>query len=205
MSNETFTLNRDRCTLANLNLRAERHGDESEPAIDIKFEFDSANNLLSKLNQDLRVAFYRKDDNRDLIDGDHLPALRFPQMGSISWELEVPRTVLRIHQDDVADIVLKGGKTNKFKLEFLEGGTVNWTFRCQFSKPDEHATARLMGFLNQPVIVSLHSEAEEVEGDLFEQAEQQAKEPMSEARQAAEKMFDDGGLGLPVEDLVVPE
>lgn len=202
MNTENFTLNRDRCTLANLNLRAERHGDESEPAIDIKLSYDSANNLLSKINPDLRVAFYRKDDNRDLIEADHLPALRFPQMGAISWELEVPRTTLRIHQDDGTDIVLKGGKTNKFKLEFKEGGTVEWTFRCQFSKPDAYLTALLMAHINQAVVVSLASEAEEEDPDLFQQVEQQTQEPKSDARLAAEKLFDDGGLGLPPEDLM---
>lgn len=201
---EQFTLNRDRAKFVHMNIRTEKHGDNDVPAMDLAFEMDTANNLLSKLDPDLRTALYRKDDNRDLIESDHLPALRFPLLGpSFSWALEIKRAVLRVHTDD-GDIVLRDGKANKFKIELLEGGTVNWKFRVQFSEPDEGAIASLAHLLQQPVVISLEAAAEEETPDLFEQAEQQTQEPKSEARIAAEKLFDDGGLGLPVEDLRVP-
>lgn len=205
MTTEAFTLNRDRCKFVHMNIRTEKHGDQDVPALDLQFTMDTANNLLSKLDPDLRAALYRKDDNRDLIDGDHMPALRFPLLGpEFKFGLEIKRAVLRIHTDDDMTIKLTGGKANNFKIEPLEGGTVNWKFRVQFSEPDQDAIADLAGLLQQPVLVSLEAEAEEETPDLFEQAEQQAQEPKSEARIAAEKLFDDGGLGLPVEDLRVP-
>src|SRR3954463_437021 len=134
---ETFQLVKERCLFAHLNVRTEQHGDEREPACDLKFEFSGANNLLLKLHPDLRDSLYRDDDNKD-IDGDHKPHLKFPLLGTLPWDLEIPRTLLRIHDvDDPAnDVVLGGGKTNNFKLTPMEGGTVKWSFRCQFSKPD---------------------------------------------------------------------
>lgn len=202
MSIETFTLNRDRCKLAHMNIRTEKHGDEDVPALDLAFEMDTANNLLSKLDPNLRAALYRKDENRDLIESDHMPALRFPLLGpAFAWALEIPRVTLCLHADD-GDIIMKSGKANKFKIELLEGGTVNWKFRVQFSEPDEDAIASLSRLLQHQVPVSLISVAEEETPDLFQQVEQRTQEPKSEARIAAEKVFDDGGLGLPPEDLV---
>lgn len=205
MTTETFTLNRDRVTFAHINVRGEMHGEETVPAIDLKFTMDTANNLLSKLDPDLRAALYRADDNRDLVSGDHMPALRFPMLGPVfPYALELKRVKLIVHADD-HDIVFTDGKCNNFKLELMEGGTVNWKFRCQFSEPDGEAIASMSNLLQQSVLISLASLAEEETPDLFEQVEQATQAPISEARQAAEKLFDDGGLGLPREDLVVPQ
>lgn len=202
MTTENFTLNRDRAKFVHMNIRTEKHGDQDVTAMDLAFTMDTANNLLSKLDPDLRAALYRKDENRDLIEGDHMPALRFPLLGpAFAWGLEMKRVMLRIHTEG-DDVVLRDGKANKFKIELLEGGTVNWKFRVQFSEPDQDAIADLAGLLQQPVVISLASVAEEEDPDLFEQVEQQTQEPKSDARLAAEKLFDDGGLDLPPEDLV---
>lgn len=196
---ETFNLQKERCKLAHMNVRSELHGEESSPAIDLKFEFDSANNVLAKLHPDLRATYYRKDDNRELIESDHLPALRFPLLDpTLKWELEIPRTLLRLHVNG-GDVVLAGGKTNNFKLTLKEGGTVNWQFRVQFSKPNPDAIAALSSILQQVVPVTLECRDEdddEAGGDLFAQAEQQAQAPKSEARLQAEAMFDTPGAQI---------
>lgn len=193
MSIEIFNLQKERCKLAHLNVRGELHGEETVPAIDLKFEFDSANNVLSKLHPDLRAAFYRADDNRDLIVGDHLPALKFPLLDpTIGWDIEIPRVVLRVHADD-GDLVLAGGKVNAFKLTLKEGGTVNWKFRAQFSDPNKEVLAALSGLLQQVMPITLESRDEEQEGDLFDQAEKQTQQPMSEARRKAEEEFAKAG------------
>lgn len=188
---ETFSLVKERCKFAHLNIRTERHGEEEKPAVDIKMEFTTANNLLSKLHPGLCEAFYKKDDNADLIGDEQFRALRFPLMkNEIAWNLEIPRTLLRLHGDmDGADIVMAGGKTNNFKLAMLEGGSVKWSFRVQYSEPDETAVAALSQVLSQTMHVSLEC-AEEEQEDLFKQVEQQTQEPPSDARLAAEKLFD---------------
>lgn len=193
MSIETFTLVRERCLLGNLNIRTEMHGDEREAAADLKFSFSSANNLLLKLHPDLRAAFYRANETRDLVNPDHMPHLKFPFMGPVSWDLEIPRTRLRVHdaEDAAHDVILGGGKTNKFKLTLKEGGTVEWEFRCQFSKPDEDAIAKLMRVLNQVVQISLECVDVEDEPDNFEQVEQLSLTGTapSAARLEAESLF----------------
>jgi hypothetical protein len=204
MAIELFTLVRERCLLDNLNIRTEMHGDEREAACDLKFKFSSANNLLSKLHPDLRAAFYRANETRDLVNPDHMPHLRFPMLGQQSYDLEIPRTRLRVHdaEDATHDVILGGGKTNKFKLTLKEGGTVEWEFRCQFSKPDEDAIAKLMRVLNQVVPITLECADEEEKPDNFKQVEQLSLTGTapSEARQKAESMFDKPGTDMKLAD-----
>lgn len=203
MTLETFTLVRERCLLVNINLRAEMNGKESKPAVDLAFEFSGANNLLLKLNPALRAALYRADDTVDFITADHMPHLNFPLMGPIPWELEIPRTRLQIHDIDNEkhDVVLIGGKTNKFKLTPLQGGTVKFQFRCQFSKPDEDSIAKLMRVMNQKIPVSLDCTDEEAKPDNFAQADLITKAPHSAAREKAEDLF----LAAPATDMTLAE
>lgn len=206
MALDLFTLVRESCLLDNLNIRTEMHGDEREAACDLKFKFSSANNLLAKLHPDLRATFYKANDTRDMISPDSMPHLRFPMLGAQSYDLEIPRTRLRVHdaEDPKHDVVLGGGKTNKFKLTLKEGGTVEWEFRCQFSKPDEESIAKLMRVLNQKVPVTLEcADEEEKPADNFDKVEQLSltgKAP-SEARQKAEDMF----LAAPATDMTLAE
>lgn len=193
MSIETFKLVRERCKLVHLNLRSETHGEEFANAIDLKFEFDSANNLLSKLHPELRDTYYVHDKQAD-IEADFKPNLRFPLLNpDIAWELEIPRTLLRLHGETPdADVVLGGGKTNTFRLTMKGGGTVHWKFRVQFSKPSPQEIAALSSLLQKTVPVSLEcrDQEDEKEGDLFDQAEKQTQQPMSEARKLAEQEFE---------------
>jgi hypothetical protein len=198
---EIFTLVRERCLLVNLNIRTEMHGDERQRAVDLAFEFSGANNLLSKLHPDLRAAFYKPQDTQDMLTADHMPVARFPLLGPISWDLEIPRTRLQLHGETPADdVVLGGGKTNQFKLEMMDGGTVKWKFRVQFPNPDDQAIAGLSHFLNDTVPVSLECRDVEEAGDNFEQVEKLSHQPMSEARQKAEDLFNAGGLPAIEED-----
>lgn len=205
MAIELFTLVRERCLLGHLNIRTEMHGEDREAACDLKFSFSSANNLLLKLHPDLRAAFYRANETRDLVNPDHMPHLRFPLLGEQSYKLEIPRTRLRVHdaEDPAHDVILGGGKTNNFKLVLKEGGTVEWSFRCQFSKPDEDSIAKLMRVLNQVVPITLEcADEEEEKPDNFKQAEQLslAGTTPSEARMKAESMFDKPGTDMKLAD-----
>lgn len=204
---EPFSLTRERFLVAHMNVRTEKHGDERKPALDLKFEATMANAVLLKLHPGLRDALYVPDAQRD-IENDYGRKLRFPMMGAIPYDLEIPRTKLRIHDVDSEDndLVLIDGKTNKFKIMPKEGGSVTISFRVQFSQPDEDAIAALSRVLQQTVPISLACEAAEEKMDNFQQAEQAGKEPMSEARAKAEAQFKGPGeTDSRQQDILTPE
>ena len=123
--------------------------------------------------------------------------LRFPLLGVLPWDLELPRTKLTVHDVDGNDIALHDGRTNKFRIEALDGGTVKLVFRCQFSQPDEDAVASLMRVLQQDVPISLESVALAEEPDNFQQADLLSQAPHSEARKEAESLFNPAGAQSP--------
>ncbi len=191
MSNiETFQLVKERCLLAHVNVRSEMHGDEKKTAYDLKFVLATNNGILLKFHPELRDMFYKAGDTVDMINPEFAPVLRHPQIGPVSWELEIPRTLLRVHDEEFGmDVVLGGGKTNKFKFEMLEGGTVRVNFRCQFGEADTEQIARLLCMIDKTLPISLDCTEEEDEGDNFERAETITREPMSAAREEAEGLF----------------
>ena len=195
---EQFSLVNERVLLAHLNLRAEKHGDESEAALDVKFELTTANSILKKLAPGLLDALYDFDKQVDVED-DFKRKLRFPLIGVLPWDLELPRTRLVVSDVDGYDITLADGKTNKFRITALDGGTVKIVFRCQFSAPDEDAVASLMRVLQQSVSIDLESVAPEEKPDNFEQADLLSQEPKSEARREAEALFNPVGAQSPEE------
>jgi hypothetical protein len=197
---EAFTLVKERVFFAHMNLRSEKHGDESEPALDVKFELTTANSVLKKLSPDLLDALYDFDKQADVED-DFKRKLKFPLLGVLPWDLELPRTMLTVHDVDGNDITLYDGKTNKLRIEALDGGTVKLVFRCQFSAPDEDAVASLMRVLQQDVPISLESVALAEKPDNFQQADLLSQEPHSAARQEAESLFNPVGAQSP-EDLL---
>lgn len=181
-----FSLTKERALLAHLNTRTELHGDEEQPACDLKLELSLHNSVLNKLHPQLREVFYTADKQLD-IEADHLVNLRFPQMSPFKWDLEIPRAVLTIHEDD-GDFIVQG-KANKLQLELLEGGTTKMQLRFQMGEIDPSDAAHLFSLLRQTVSISLAPAAEEEKPDNFAQADLLSQEPMSEARAEAEKAF----------------
>ena len=199
---EPFSLNRERFTLANINNRTEKHGDERVPALDLKFSATLSNSILLKLHPGLRDAFYVQDRQRD-IEADYGRKLRFPLIGTIPYDLEIPRVRLRVHDCDSEknDVVLIDGEANKFRLTPMDGGSVAISFRVQFSEYEPEALAALALVQQQVVPISLSAEVEEEQPPTIEdQVEKATQKPKSAARLAADAYFDepdDPTLGLP--------
>lgn len=197
---DPFSLTKERFLLAHINVRSEKHGKEREPAFDMNFEASLHNSVLTKLHPELRALLYFADATKDFVDSEHMPHLRFPLISAVPYGLEVPRTMLTIHAGDEGDdLVLIDGKTKKFVIQPIDGGSVKIKFQVQFSKPDEKQVPKLMNLLQKDVTISLASQAAEEVLDNFEQAELLSQEPMSEARQAAEDLFSKPTGGAPLE------
>lgn len=188
---EPFALIKERFTLANVNTRKENHGDEIRKGYDLKFTGKMHNSVLLKFHRELRDAFYMTSKQAD-IEGDQKPVLRFPMLGDLSYDLEIPRTLLRIHDIDSEehDFVMGGGKTNAFKFTLMEGGSVDVSFRVQFSNPDEEEMLKVMRVEFQSVQISLECAEMEEKPDNFQQVDLITQTPHSAARAEAESLFD---------------
>jgi hypothetical protein len=149
-------------TLRNVNLRAEKHGDENEPAIDLKFTRTAPNTELGLLSDKLLDAMYWRaehtEDQGEIEGVDKIaPNLRLPQIESFSWTLEL--TGCRVEIDyglgKKSNIVLTDCKVNALRVLCKEGGTVEITFRVQTSHFPEGALDKLAGKLDQETAITL--------------------------------------------------
>lgn len=187
---EPFYLIRERMNIK-VKMRTEKHGDEDVSAYDVMLAGSFANAVLLKFDPDLRPALYAMEQG-DLIDTTAFHTLKFDLLGPLSWGLEMGRIVLELHDEDDErnNLVLTGREADKFTFELLPGGTVKLGLRVKLGVvEDEEDLLKLLRAANQQMLVSLHSAPIEEAGDNFEQAEQLAKEPLSEARKAADAAF----------------
>lgn len=184
-------------------LRIEKHGDENVNAYDARLQGNFPNAVLLKLHPELRDTFYKPAQQGDF-EQDFYPERRFPQIDTVAWGLEIPRTLLRLHDasDPCDDLVLGGGTTDKFVLEMLAGGTVKMSFRVKLGELDEDDVAKLLRANGQTIPISLECAAEEEKPDNFEQVDLITQEPHSAARAEAESLFSAPPTTMTLDDVV---
>ena len=136
--------------LDHLNVRSEKHGDETVTALDLKFSRTSANTCLDTYAPGLREAlYYRAQDTEDQgeIEGieQTLPNLRFPRLSPLAFTDEADGVTLTIDYGlgGASNIVMGGCKVNKHRVECAEGGSVTETFRVQSCDLPEGALDKL--------------------------------------------------------------
>jgi hypothetical protein len=164
-----FSLEKQNAKLTAVNPRAEIHGEERKPAVDLKFEIKTSNDILSEFDPSLKHSLYRKPDANDtqqqLIDEPgHFPVFRFPLMGTIKWGKEFAGYDTRIHWgvSGKDDIILGDCQVDGFRFECQDGGTVVTGFRV-IAHADEHAMGKLCGLVQQDVEMSLIPPEEDAE------------------------------------------
>jgi hypothetical protein len=157
-----FALTRRPATLSNFNPRAERHGDETKPAADLKFEANLESAALDAFHHDLRRFLYckvgRRDD--DMVDAiADAPDLRFDRLvPPIKWGARFAGYRVRIHlgigENTDADVVLSACDVNALTFAPQQGGTVivGWRVQCH---PDADAAGKLSMLVGSRVDVSL--------------------------------------------------
>jgi hypothetical protein len=152
-------LERQKAKLTHVNARMEIHGDERVHAADLKFSFDTSNDVLSEFDPALKSALYRQADGDaeqtqlNLGPG-WLPKLRFPKLAPIDWEAEIVGGTLQVFYglDSSVDLEIRIADTFKFTLK--DGGTVNVVFRVQ-CKPTEEQIGRLCFLVQENVELSM--------------------------------------------------
>lgn len=121
-------------SIAHLNVRKEKHGDESQLAVDVKFETQASNEILESIQPGLRESLFRqpgKGEQQALpIDGNTLTAVKFPSLEPVKLTHEFMGYEVEIGGDLEATeaIVLVDVKLKKLAIDPIEGGSVALTF-----------------------------------------------------------------------------
>lgn len=137
-------LNQSEATLGNLNTRIERHGDERELAVDMKFSMKANNSILDSLGKGLRESLFRKPAKGEQQDlptiGDTLTAVRHPYLEPMKLSHEFTGYEVQIDGllDSTNPLLFVDVKLKKFTIAPLEGGSVELTFTASANvDPDE--------------------------------------------------------------------
>lgn len=151
-----FHLEKQAAKIAHINLREEKHGEETVLAIDVKVTADVPNDFLSYLAPTLKWSLYEKQPGQgELIpDDNHLPHLRYTQLGELRWEGEMAKAEVLVSSIDRPEDVQMQADINNLKFEPKEGGTVAISFRLQLL-PSGSQSATLVGLLGKEVRVSV--------------------------------------------------
>ena len=150
-----------------------------------------ANAVLLKLDPDLRPHLYVQEQS-DIVDGQTFNTLRFPKLGAFTWDLEMTRMKLTIHDEEFEDesLAMTGLEADKFHFELLPGGTVKLGLRVRVGAvEDEDVVLKLLRASHQALLISLEQAAEEDQGDLYDQTEQVTRAPQSEASKELAALF----------------
>jgi len=148
--------------LANVNLRAEKHGDDTRAAVDLKIEATCPSTALIHFHSELRQHLFKKDDNPDLVDqvteGDGLTILRYPKMGALKWDWEGAgyKGVIDYGLGDVKSNINLGDdlKLDHFVIEAINGGSVAICFRI-IAHPDKDNIGKLSELIQREIDITL--------------------------------------------------
>jgi hypothetical protein len=154
-----FELEKTKAKLVKPNPRVELHGEDKKPALDLIFEAEVSNDVLSFFDPKLKAALYKKGDSaqQELIkDAGYLPLLKFPELGQIKWDYVGSGYSLQVHYgiDGKSDIKLTDLQVDKIKLTCKEGGRVLMNFRV-ICHPCDADSGRLNGMVGQIVEITL--------------------------------------------------
>lgn len=139
--------------ITHVNVRTELHGAEEVLAMDLRIEVDLPNTSLDRLDESLRPSLYRKSNDPDLLgeDAEHMPHLRFPQLGPLAWNGTVSPVSLALHLGTKKnELLLTEGKMNNLRVTPREGGTCGYVWRLQVH-PNEDEAAKVMTVLKHAV------------------------------------------------------
>lgn len=142
-----FQLDKHEASLANVNQRIQRHGDERRLAADIKFTLSASNEVLDSFDPTLRQDLFRKPgagEQPELpqIGGDRLTEVKHPALEPLKlshafkgYELHIAGLLEAGDPIVLVDVGLK-----RFVLDPKEGGSVEMTFTASAEvKPVELA------------------------------------------------------------------
>jgi hypothetical protein len=155
--------------LTHINVRRELHGDEKVPAVDLSLRIDSGNEILDKLDPNLRQALYC---NNAATAGQELlpevlavlPNLRVPKLNGqkFNWAKGERHKGYRFVLDyglgdEDSNVELDGCTVTGWAIETKEGGTVilSWTVQYAGEALTDEARGRLTGLTDETIHIQL--------------------------------------------------
>lgn len=157
-----FQLDKAQAQIANVNQRVERHGDERERAVDIKFTLSANNTLLDQFDKELRKFLFRKPAKGEqpqlpTIGIDSLTEVKFPSLEPQRLAHEFSGCELQIDGllDGTAPIVLVDVKLKKFVAEPKEGGSVDLSFTASATVDADELAEVSEAWIREDVVLSV--------------------------------------------------
>jgi hypothetical protein len=137
-----------------MNTRIEMHGDEEKKMLDLRIEADLPNTVLDLFSASLRPALFSTDDQPELEpDAQHLPHVKNPELGVLTWGGSFKPVSFHLHTDARSsknDVKLVDATLGKIRMRPKEGGTITFVWRIQAS-PANGDTDRIFNLLKHEV------------------------------------------------------
>lgn len=184
-----FEVTERRALVANVNFRAERHGDENKTAVDIKIEIDVHKSALAHFDASLPDFLFREPaageqqrldvEPEDAEKADKRTSLRVPKIGALKWDEKFPGYELTIVEGMGLKKPLQlAVDLSKFSFEPMEGGSVRIAFNAS-GHPDPKQSAQLVEQIQEDVTITLvapKAEAQQVaQADLADDSQGRKK------------------------------
>jgi hypothetical protein len=156
-----FQLSNYKATLANVNLRTEKHGPEERGAADLKFNLDMMAERLDDFEKGLHSALLKEDPEADIADkaDGRLTMPRFEMIGPIKLKAALVNQQVTIgHGLNAQAIILSECRVNQINdVEVKPGGSISLSLRVQ-CYPTEKQVGLLFSKLHSEVDISIESE-----------------------------------------------
>ncbi|MEA5123268.1 hypothetical protein [Xanthomonas floridensis] len=157
-----FQLDKHEASIANVNQRIQRHGEERQLAADIKFVLSVSNEALDSFDSTLRHDLFRKPakgEQQDLpqIGGDGLTAVKHPALEPLKLSHEF--TGYEMHLAgllETADpIILVDVKLKRFVIEPKEGGSLAMSFTASAEVEPQELAELSEALIREDVLLTL--------------------------------------------------
>jgi len=155
-----FELNKQEALLENWNPRRELHGEDPQPAGDLKIVANLDAGELAQFHPALRSMLFCKngDGGPDMVNKQlDAPNLRFPKLKTpLKWDDEVVGAYLTIEHGlgGKSDLGFEQCKVNNFEIDPTEGGRFTLTLRVQ-CHPGEREAGKLYLLQGEKITVTL--------------------------------------------------
>jgi hypothetical protein len=155
-----FALEKQECILENFNPRREIHGEDPQPASDLKLVANLDAGELALFHPTLRSFLFWKaeDDGPDMVNAQlDTPNVRFPKLKTpLRWDDEVVGAYMTIEHGlgGKSDLNFEQCKVNNFDIEPAEGGRFTLTVRVQ-CHPGEREAGKLYLLQGEKITVTL--------------------------------------------------